>query len=185
MQCSEVSANRASVTGGAPRDRAAHSSWERGVGSEKSTPEKTAPKGCYLSRRAVFIRQAPPRLLWGWQQPLGTRRCVSRKPRVHESWEPAGGRGGGPPLGAAGEVVTCCSQVISKASWRSHSLRRGSSVPRWLSKAGPRPSAGLGVGWGPLPAVCLPPLPATPPSSAGLNFIPQSGIVFSLMLVIL
>lgn len=58
-------------------------------------------------------------------------------------------------------------------------------VPRWLSKAGPRPSAGLGRGWGPLPAVCLPPLLATPPSSAGLNFIPQSGIVFSLILVIL
>lgn len=96
LQCSEVSANRASVTGGAPWDRAAHSSWERGVRSEKTTPAKTTPKGCYLSRvlKRGFIRQAPPEAPLGWQQPLETRGYVSRKPQVHKSWELAvGGEG--------------------------------------------------------------------------------------------
>jgi len=111
LQCSEVSANRASVTGGAPWDRAAHSSWERGVRSEKTTPAKTTPKGCYLSRvlKRGFIRQAPPEAPLGWQQPLETRGYVSRKPQVHKSWELAvvgegrrdstwGGRRGGDML---------------------------------------------------------------------------------------
>lgn len=85
LQCSEVSANRASVTGGAPGDRAAHSSWERGVGSEKSTPEKTVPRGCYLSRRAVFIRRAPPEAPLGVAAAVGnTALCVpeATSPRV-------------------------------------------------------------------------------------------------------
>ena len=65
------------------------------------------------------------------------------------------GRGGGTPLGAGGEVVTCCSKVISKASLLSHSPLCGSLVPRWLSRAGPSPSAGpAGLRGGPLPAVC-------------------------------
>lgn len=80
LQCSEVSANRASVTGGAPGDRAAHSSWERGVRSEKTTPAKTTPKGCHLSRvlkrGLCSLGRRPWRLLWGWQQPLETALCV-------------------------------------------------------------------------------------------------------------
>ena len=166
LQCSEVSANRASVTGGAPGDRAAHSSWERGVRSEKTTPAKTTPKGCHLSRvlkrGLCSLGRRPWRLLWGWQQPLETALCVpeATSPQVLGTGR---GRGGGTPLGVGGEVVTCCSEVISKASRRSHSLLCGSSVPRWLSKAGPRPSAGLGGGVGAAPC-SLSPSPAGYPT---------------------
>lgn len=117
--------------GGAPGDRAAHSSWERGVGSEKTTPVGSGllPE-LSLKARAVFIRQARPEAPLAVAAALGnTALCGVPEPQVCKSWEPARGRGGGTPLGAGGEVVTCCSEVIPKASRRSHSLLCGSSSP--------------------------------------------------------
>lgn len=133
-----------------------------------------------LKGRAAFVRQEPP-----VEAPPGVAAAVLGKAArcVPEATSPqvlGTGRGGGTPLGAGGEVVTCCSKVISRASLLSHSPLCGPSVPRWLSRAGPSPSAGPGRG-----AACCSLWPASPPSSAGLNFTPQSGIVFLLILVIL
>lgn len=163
LQCSEVSANWASVMGGAPGGQS--SSFFLGKGSRQ---RRLRPVGSgllpelSLKARAVFIRQARLRLLWRWQQPLETQRyVVSRatslqvlgtgpgRGRRDTTW---GGRRGGDMLQPADPWRPL--GVTLTALWLL--------VPRWLSKAGPRPSAGGWGRWGRLPAVCL--LPAGYPT---------------------